>query len=130
VKTFSIIILVAAGGALGALSRFAVATVSRRFFGVQFPWGTLLINVSGCFALGLLAGLFNSKTSPTGLHYGLGIGFLGAFTTFSTYELEGMLLLNEGRHGLACLYLGGSVVLGLAAMYGGYLLGRANPASF
>lgn len=91
-------VLIAIGGAGGAVARFALDTwVSSRIAGA-FPWGTLLINVSGSFVLGLLFALTIERgVLPADLRPPLMIGFLGAFTTFSTWMLESVRLVEDGR---------------------------------
>lgn len=112
---------VAAGGAVGALSRYAAAVA----IGVrQFPWATLAINVSGCFLLAfLVAGpLANVKSSPLAL--GLTVGVLGGYTTFSTFGLETIELIKAGRGSAAFLYVATSTIAGVASSGLGYWLGQ------
>ena len=104
------------GGGAGATCRYGVGrVVGARYAGV-FPLGTFLINVTGCFALGLvytvLARTQRDVALPAAL---LETGFLGGYTTFSTYALEGALLYADGRRWLAALNLLGSVAVGLLA---------------
>jgi fluoride exporter len=121
-------VAVAVGGAFGAVARFAVdGWVSERTGGL-FPWGTLLINVSGAFLLGLLATLAidRSVLSPDIRPIAM-IGFLGAYTTFSTWMLDCWRLMQEGAWALATANLVGSVLLGLVAVGAGIALGRLVP---
>jgi CrcB protein len=118
-------VLIAIGGAGGAVTRFAVdGWVSARFGG-DFPWGTLLINVSGSFVLGLLFALTIERgvLSPE-LRAPLMIGFLGAYTTFSTWMLESWRLVEGGALLAAMLNVGGSLLLGMAAVICGLVIGR------
>src|SRR5690606_34975228 len=117
---------IAGGGALGALTRFFVGSAVQRHFGNVFPWGTFLVNVSGCFLIGFLTCLFSGKNipSPSGLHYFFLVGFLGAYTTFSTFELEANNLFSEDRWLLGALYILASVAVGLAALRTGILVAR------
>ena len=121
-------VAVAVGGAFGALARYALDTwVSERTGGL-FPWGTLIINVSGAFLLGLLATLAvdRSVLSPEIRPIAM-IGFLGAYTTFSTWMLDCWRLAQIGAWPLAAANLLGSVALGLLAVGLGIALGRLVP---
>ncbi len=122
----TIYLVVAVGGAIGAVARLAVATVVRRLAGPDFPWGTLAVNLTGSFLLGLLVALLVSRSlhNPDLFRYGLGVGFLGAYTTFSTFELEGHDLMASGKSAWSLLYLVGSVVAGFIAIKLGLMLGR------
>lgn len=103
--------LVAAGGAAGASVRWVVGagTVGEG----AFPWWTLLVNVAGCLLLGLLVGAEGSW------RLGLGTGFCGGLTTFSTFSVEVAALLDAGEVGTAATYLAASLVLGILAFVGG-----------
>lgn len=102
------------GGGVGAACRYGLGRfVGERYDGA-FPLGTFLINVSGCFLLGLLASAPAARAAALPLAL-LGTGFLGGYTTFSTYALEGLLLYLDGSRRLALLSLLGSVAVGLAA---------------
>ncbi len=109
----TIVWIVLAGG-LGALVRFVVDGLIRTAFGRRFPWGTLFINVSGTFALGLITSLAIHHTAPD-VKLILGTGFCGGFTTFSTASFETVRLLEERRHVAAGLQSLGSAALALAA---------------
>lgn len=118
-------LLVALGGALGAVARHLVAVALPLREGTALPLATLTVNVLGCLGLGLLLGWAEARealSGPTRLL--LGTGFLGAFTTFSTFALEGQALARGGAPWLAFGYLTGSVVLGLLAAWVGYALAR------
>jgi len=121
-------VAVAVGGAFGAVARLAIdGWVSERTGGL-FPWGTLVINLSGAFLLGLLATLAidRSVLSPDIRPIAM-IGFLGAYTTFSTWMLDCWRLMQEGAWALAGANLVGSVLLGLVAVGLGVALGRLVP---
>jgi CrcB protein len=109
-------LVVAAFGALGALARWGLG-VATNGPTQAFPWTTLVINVSGCFALGLLVAALGDDHAL--LRLGLGTGFLGAFTTFSTFSVEATNL-PAAR---SVLYVGLSIALGLAAAVAGRTLG-------
>ena len=94
--------------------------------GGGFPWGTLVINVSGSFLLGLLFAMCQERAIlPAEIRGPLMIGFLGAYTTFSTFMLESWRLAETGAWAPALANLGGSLVLGLVAVVAGLTLGRA-----
>jgi len=118
------ILLVAVGGALGAVARYLVATAFAQRFGVQWPWGTLFINLSGCLLISLLLGAGSERMADSNLRYLLPIGFVGAYTTFSTFEYETMRLFQLGRGAGALAYVAASNVLGFAAVCAGAWLGR------
>lgn len=113
-------------GALGALARYGLeGAVSRRWPGA-FPWGTFVVNVSGAFALGLVFVLLTEKvTVDPWLRSALTIGFLGAYTTFSTLSFESYRLIEDGAVGLALANTLGSLAAGLVAVYLGVVTGRA-----
>jgi fluoride exporter len=117
---------IAVAGALGALSRYGLeGFVSRRLPGA-FPWGTFVINISGAFVLGLVFTLATERWAlAPWLRSAATIGFLGAYTTFSTLSLESYRLLETRSYALAGANLLGSVTAGVLALYGGVVLGRA-----
>ncbi len=120
-------LLIGAAGFLGAIGRYHVeGLIGRRPVGSSFPWGTLVVNVSGCFVLGLVATLLTDRFLPhPHLRTALTVGFLGAYTTFSTFAYETLRLAEEGAGGLAALNVGLSVIVGLLAAWAGVVLGRA-----
>ena len=120
------ILLIGIGGFCGAIARYAVDTLVTDAARTAFPWGTLAVNVTGSFALGLLFALTAERGSlPEELRLPLGVGFLGAYTTLSTFALESLRLAESGSWGLAVANIGGSVLLGLAAVLLGVAIGRA-----
>jgi CrcB protein len=120
------IVGIAVAGALGALARYGLEGFVSDRTGGGFPWGTFVVNVSGAFVLGLLFTLLTERftTDPT-LRTSLTVGFLGAYTTFSTLMLESYRLLEDGALASAAANLLGSCAAGLAAVYLGIVLGRA-----
>lgn len=111
----------AAAGGLGAVARFALGVLP--FTGETFPWGTLVVNVLGCLLFGLLFPLVERHAWPPGLRLAVFVGFLGAFTTFSTFAHETAVLGRE--HGLVAAAGNPAVqnLLGLAAVVSGHLAG-------
>jgi CrcB protein len=119
-------LIVGAGGALGSVCRYLVGIWTLRRFGPGFPWGTLAVNVLGCFAIGLVTEVIARRldASPE-LRLLLVTGFLGGFTTFSAFSLDAMSLMERGAQGAAVVYLLASVLVSLAAVLAGLALGRA-----
>jgi CrcB protein len=117
---------IAVAGSLGALARYGLdGAVSRRWPGA-FPWGTFVVNISGAFLLGLLFVLLTERvTVDPWIRSSLTIGFLGAYTTFSTLSFESYRLLEDGAVGLALANALGSVAAGLVAVYLGVVAGTA-----
>jgi CrcB protein len=117
---------IAVFGALGALARYGVDSMSGQRLGVGFPWGTFTVNVVGSLAIGLVFALVLGRPDvPEWLRLSITTGFLGGFTTFSAFSLQTHRLLAEGAYGLAGAYVVGSVAAGLAAVAVGILVGRA-----
>lgn len=114
------------GGALGALARYGLGVLVTDRAGAGFPWATFLVNVSGAFALGLLFVMLTEavEVAPW-LRAGLTVGFLGAYTTFSTLALDTVLLAEDGRWPAAALNALGSVGAGLLAVLAGLAVGRS-----
>jgi CrcB protein len=119
------LLLVGAGGFFGAISRYLVDGWVSAATGGGFPWGTLVVNVTGSFVLGLLfAASVERGVLPAEIRAPVLVGFIGAYTTFSTLTLETWRLVEAGSYVLAVANIGGSLVLGLAAVVAGLLLGR------
>ncbi|MBA2283162.1 MAG: CrcB family protein [Acidimicrobiia bacterium] len=114
--------LVALFGAAGACARYGLG-VATNAQAAAFPWTTLAINVAGSFALGLVLGGGPGRLSPQ-LVTAAGTGFLGAFTTFSTFSHETQTMLRDHRASAAAAYVALSVVGGIAAAAAGWALGR------
>lgn len=114
---------IALGGAAGAVCRFGVNLLLVRAFGVHSSWGTLLVNLLGC----LLAGLFLGAGVAAGSlrHSGVVVGFLGAFTTFSAFGLDCVMLAENRHYAAAAGYLVGNVAGGLGAAWAGIAAARA-----
>jgi CrcB protein len=113
-------------GAAGALGRYAVGGLVLRGRETAFPWGTLVVNVSGCFLLGLVFTVLTERfaVAPV-LRTALTVGFLGAYTTYSTFALETARLVEDGALGLGLANVALSAVAGLGAVWLGIVLGRA-----
>lgn len=122
-------LLVAAGGAAGAMARYAVGlAVIRLGPGLAWPVGTFMINVLGGLLMGLLAGWLALKAGAgvdhERLRLLLGVGLLGGFTTFSAFSMETALMIERRQLGLAAGYVGLSVVLSVAALFAGLMVAR------
>lgn len=116
---------IAVGGAAGALGRWLMSSAVYRWLGRDFPWGTLAVNVAGSFVMGLLAALLVERLAlGPAWRAGLLIGFLGAFTTFSTFALETVELLEEGMGLRALGNVVASVALCVLAVIAGMQLAR------
>jgi len=120
--------LVGAGGFAGAIARYWVNTMVTQRVGLRFPYGTFLINVSGCFLIGFFMYLL-AERGILDAHwlYVIVIGFIGAYTTFSTFEYETMRALQDGEFGIGLLYVGSSVVVGFAMVWLGALAAKLFP---
>ncbi|SEP53042.1 fluoride efflux transporter FluC [Amycolatopsis saalfeldensis] len=120
-----VLAVIALGGGLGALARYGLAAALPTLPG-RFPWGTFLTNAAGCFLIGVLMVVLTEVRSAHRLTRPfLGVGFLGGFTTFSTYAVETRGLLQPGSVPLAFGYLGATVVAALLAVLAGVALTRA-----
>ena len=110
-------LVVFVGAGVGGALRHGMNIGIARWLGTHFPWNTLLINVTGSLAMGLLAGWFALKGGATGhLRLLLATGVLGGYTTFSAFSLDAVLLWERGEHQAAALYVGGSVALAIAGL--------------
>jgi CrcB protein len=114
---------VSLGAVVGAVARYLLSEATVRVFGDGFPYGTLLVNVVGCLVIGIFGGWgipdFSDATRLL-----LITGLLGALTTFSTFGWESLELMQNGKVGVALVSIGLNVVIGLVAVYGGYLVGQ------
>lgn len=120
------IILIGLAGLIGTLGRYWLSGLVARTYGETFPWGTLVVNVVGCFLAGPLFYLMEERflVSST-LRTVVLIGLLGGFTTFSSFGLQTFTLLRDGQFGLAALNVTLSNVLGLLMLWAGYNLAKA-----
>lgn len=119
------LLMVGVGGLMGTWARYQLGGAVHDRVGPDFPWGTLLVNVTGSFALGLLLPFFDLHAPLTPLRALVTIGAIGAFTTFSSFAYEAVMLIRTGQRGRAGIYVFSSLVLGLASLVAGLMLGRA-----
>jgi CrcB protein len=119
------IVGVGLAGALGALARYGLeGLISQRFPGA-FPFGTFVVNMTGSFMLGLLFVILTERIAASpAVRTSLTIGFVGAYTTFSTFSFETLRLIEDGALGVAALNVVGTLALGLLAVWGGMAVGR------
>lgn len=120
------LLLVAAGGATGAVARYLLGAQALRAFGPGWPYGTLAVNVIGGFLMGMLAGALALRGGADQEKWRLllGVGVLGGFTTFSAFSLETALMIERREWAPALIYALGSVVLSVLALFAGLALAR------
>lgn len=115
------------GAGIGGALRHGVNLASAKLFGFEFPYGTVIVNIVGSLAMGLLAGYFAFRTGiPQHMRLFLTTGILGGFTTFSAFSLDAALLMERHAYWSAALYVAGSVVLSLVALFVGLSLFRTG----
>jgi CrcB protein len=121
-------LLIAAGGALGSIARYWVGSTVGGRMGSRFPYGTLVVNLTACLIIGFSLTYLSKRVeiSPA-WRYFIPIGFIGAYSTFSTYEWETLSTLRSGAFALSALYAIGSLILGLAATWCGAVVADAIP---
>lgn len=113
-------LLVGLGGGIGALLRVTISAISKKYLGHAFPYGTLIINILGSFALGILIGM---NMDDKILSF-FGMGVLGGFTTFATFSYEVVSMFKDKKHILTVLYIFLSYILGIGAAMLGFVIGR------
>ncbi|HEX5210171.1 MAG TPA: fluoride efflux transporter CrcB [Pseudolabrys sp.] len=122
------ILAVAIGGAIGSVTRYLVGIASGRLFGLDFPWGTLIINVTGSFLIGVFVALFATKWDlPQAARIFLTVGICGGYTTFSTFSLDAWYLVERGQIFASGAYMIASVVLSVGALVAALHIVRALP---
>ncbi|BBC03470.1 MULTISPECIES: fluoride efflux transporter CrcB [Bradyrhizobium] len=120
---------VAIGGSLGSVARYLMAIGAGRLVGTEFPWGTLVINIVGSFLIGVFAEAFALSWNASQVtRVFLTVGICGGFTTFSTFSLDAIVLMQRGELWSAGAYIAASVALSILALFGGLLLVRAFAA--
>jgi CrcB protein len=117
-----LVLMIALGGAFGAVARYGLSGWVQNALDTSFPMGTMAVNVLGSLLLGFTLPLFESLAWSAEVRTMVTIGFLGAFTTFSTFSYEAVVLLEGGEWGRAGLYMGGSLLLGLVGVLSGMAL--------
>ena len=118
------VLLVAAGGALGAAARYLLGGFVQARLGPGFPWGTFFVNVTGSFLIGVVLVLVERGALPSEARLFLAVGILGGYTTFSTFSYETLRLLAAGNAGGVLLNTLGQLLVGFLAVYLGVVFGR------
>jgi CrcB protein len=118
-------LLIAGGGALGSIARYWVGSSIASRMGIRFPYGTLIVNITACVVIGFSMTYLGKRAELNpAWRFFIPVGFIGAYSTFSTYEWETLSTLSAGAFGIAALYAVGSFVLGLASVWAGSVLGE------
>ena len=118
--------MIAIGGALGAIARYQLASVIQSRMPVGFPYGTFVVNVTGCFIMGVVTVLLTDRlVVHPNWRFLIPIGFIGAYTTFSTFELETFLAVSEQAWSTALANVVASLVVGYVALWAGFVAARA-----
>lgn len=113
-------LFIALGGALGSIARYWVGSTISSRTGLRFPYGTLVVNVTACLLIGFTLSYMGRRVGMNpAWRYLIPVGFIGAYSTFSTYEWETLSTLRSGAMALGALYAGGSLVLGLVSVWCG-----------
>ncbi|HEV2487369.1 MAG TPA: fluoride efflux transporter CrcB [Terracidiphilus sp.] len=116
-------LLIAAGGALGSIARYWVGSTISGRIGAKFPYGTFVINITACIIIGFTLTYLSKRADLNpAWRYLFPVGFIGAYSTFSTYEWETLSTLRSGAFAMGALYAVGSLILGLAAVWAGTAL--------
>ncbi len=119
-------LIVFAGAGIGGALRHGVNIAAAKIFGLGFPYGTLIVNVTGSFVMGLFAGYFAYRSGvPQHVRLFLTTGILGGFTTFSTFSLDAALLIERHAFAMAAAYAIGSIAAGVAALFFGLAVFRS-----
>ncbi len=116
---FKLLLIVFAGSGLGGVARWTVQSLIIQRISSAFPLSTLVVNISGCFIIGMIYGLSAGNELSNGWKLALTTGFCGGFTTFSTFSFENLQLLKNGNYGLFAINIIASVLLGIAAVIAG-----------
>ena len=122
----AVLLMIGLAGAAGALARFGVGVAASRWLGAGFPWGTLAVNLAGCFLLGMVTQLALLKAGVSEeTRLVVGTGFLGAFTTFSTFGVETFRAMEAAEWGVAATNVGANLVGGLILVWLGVLAAKS-----
>ncbi|MDT8067351.1 MAG: fluoride efflux transporter CrcB [Terriglobia bacterium] len=118
-------VMVGIGGFIGAIARFVLGSYIGNRFGTRFPYGTFVINITGTFLLGIVMTVLVQKTDASpNWHYLVPIGFIGAYTTFSTFEYETLRTVQDGQMLMGFANVALSVIAGFGAVWAGVVVGR------
>lgn len=117
-------IAIGVGGFAGAIARYALGSYIGSRYGVRFPYGTFVINMTGSFLIGFILALLSRTTASQYWRYLIPIGFIGAYTTFSTFEYETLRAIQDGQVTVGLLNVALSVVIGFVAVWAGAAIGK------
>lgn len=118
-------VMIAIGGAIGAIARYQIAAVIQARIPVGFPYGTFVVNVTGCLIMGFVTALLTERlVVHPNWRFLIPIGFVGAYTTFSTFELETFRAVSEGAWPVAAANIIGSCLAGYVALWAGFVIAR------
>ena len=119
-------VMIAIGGAVGSILRYQVAVIVQARVPVGFPYGTFVVNISGCLIMGFATALLTERlVVDPNWRFLIPIGFIGAYTTFSTFELETFRAVSEGAYAIAAANVIGSFIAGYLALWAGFIAARA-----
>ena len=121
-----LILAIGAGSFIGGVFRYLLSLLIQTKTTTHFPLGTLIVNIIGCFFIGIVFGIFDKGAMTNEWKLFLATGVIGGFTTFSAFSQETLTLFREGNVGYALLYISASIILGLLATYIAYLLVKTN----
>jgi CrcB protein len=116
--------MIALGGALGAIARYELTALIQTRIPAAFPWGTFIVNITGCLLMGVTTTVLTDRLVHANWRFLIPVGFIGAYTTFSTFELETFRAVNDGAWLVGGLYVLGSVLAGYVALWLGVVLTR------
>ena len=117
-------VMIALGGALGAIARYQLAAMIQARVPVGFPWGTFVVNVTGCLVMGVATTLLTDRLVHPNWRFLIPIGFIGAYTTFSTFELETFTAVTDGAWRIAATNVAGSCLAGYVSLWAGFVAAR------
>jgi CrcB protein len=117
-------VMIAVGGALGAIARYQLTALVQARTPLGFPWGTFVVNVTGCLVMGVAVTLMSDRLVHPNWRFLIPIGFIGSYTTFSTFEIDALRAVTEGAWVVGGLYVAGSVLAGYVALWLGIVLTR------
>jgi fluoride exporter len=118
------VLLVAIGAAIGGVARYLIGGWLASLLGADFPWGTVFVNITGAFAIGVVLVLVQGGALPAGARPFVAVGILGGYTTFSTYSYETLELITDSNYGVAVINVFVQLILGFIGVYLGVVLGR------
>lgn len=113
------------GGALGSICRYLISALSNKTLGYNFPWGTLAVNLLGCFFIGIVWALLEEKHMSFNLKLFVFTGFFGGFTTFSAFAIENVSLMRQGAVIPSIAYIAATNILGVVLVFAGFSLVKA-----